>query len=310
MEDYGYRLYKSMFAPNGTSDSVMPDYMVTALDLTVEDHLVMQAACQKYVDSSISKTVNCPKDMSFQDFAKVYYRAYELGLKGCTTYKPSETRGAVLTTKVSETFSVDPKEIGITEPETGPHVYKLPRPDMLYGMTYKIRWLNVDAPFYLTFNYYVDSDGRKQPFEMFMNGKSVKHAEWIAGVTRLVSAVFRRGGDVRFLVEELEQVASPAGGQWLKDRYIPSLVAMIGHTLAKFLRDIDVLADGEIIAPTPLPEDGKVEESERTGMIEVVAYSGRETKGPGEICPKCNSPTLVPKEGCEVCMSCGYSTCG
>jgi ribonucleoside-diphosphate reductase alpha chain len=258
VEDYSYALYKSMGLP--TDD--LPSYMVTAQELSVSDHLAIQAACQEYVDSSISKTINCPPEMSFEDFAQVYSKAYSLGLKGCTTYRydPDAGRGSIL--------SVDSPK-----PRDTIEVVPAKRDPVLSGKTYKVRWPHQDESLYVTIN---SSEGR--PFEIFINSKSVKHAEWTSALTRLISAVFRKGGDFHFLVEELTQVMSSDGGAWIKvpggekPQFIPSVVALIGHVLADYFQ----------IKPEAAREH----------------------------CPKCYSPDFVSESGCKTCKSCGYSHCG
>jgi len=292
VEDYGYRKFKESLQLNYDLND-LPDYMVTAQDLTVDDHLAIQQSCQSYVDASISKTINCPESMTYEEFKEVYAKAFRMNLKGCTTYRPDHRsfRGAVLTVSNNKT-----EEKKVEEKD-----YKKSRPEQLNGKTYKIRWPNIDAPFYLTFNWY-EENGRKIPFEMFINSKSIVHAEWIAALTRLVSSVFRRGGNIKFLVEELEQVHSPGGGQFLNERYIPSLVAMIGATLARFLTDIGYLEKGEIIAPSPKPEEG-------LPVLKLPTTSTVIVNNMGEVCPQCNQPSLFYKEGCKTCQNCGYSTC-
>lgn len=120
VEDYGYKTYREMVLgggkPNGEG---LPDYMVTALELSVDEHLKIQAVCQEYVDSSISKTINCPADMSFEDFGEVYTKAYEMGLKGCTTYRPSDVRGSVLSLESRNQDMVDSETRGEECPSCG-----------------------------------------------------------------------------------------------------------------------------------------------------------------------------------------------
>lgn len=285
VEDYGYRLYRKIILngrkPNGEG---LPDYMVSASELTISDHLAMQEVCQKYIDASISKTINCPTEMTFDDFKEVYMKAYELGLKGCTTYRynpDNDVRGSVLKSK---------KQTKHQTPNLKP-----PRPLELNGRTYKVKWPGRnEANYYITINDYIDKDGQPKPFEIFINTKSAMHAEWIAALTRTISAVFRRGGDTKFLVEELEQVFSPEGGSWVNGRYVPSLVAMIGNIIAQHMKNIGYINDDEVIAPTPLPE----------------TISASQTGSKGDLCSKCQTFSVVRKEGCSTCLNCGYSNCG
>lgn len=284
-EDYGYRLYASKFPdlciPG--NEAPLPDYMVSTQDLKVKDHLVMQEVCQSYVDASISKTINCPKDMEFEDFRSVYEEADKRGLKGCTTYCPSPVRGSVLSKK--------------SEKELGKSII-MSRPEELSGQTYKIRWPRLDHAFYVTVNDYVDETGMIRPFEIFINSKSVKHQEWITALTRTVSAIFRRGGDVTFLIEELEQIHSSAGGHFIKGKYIPSLVGRIGLVLRQHYEKIGLL------------EKEEKPQAALDVIIEEVEDQVINWPEGAEICPKCNAPAFYHKEGCQVCESCGFSTCG
>lgn len=258
--------------------STLPDYMVTALELTIEEHLQMQAAIQKWVDASISKTINCPQEMTFEEFEQVYLRAYELGLKGCTTYRPNDTRGVILIKKEDD----QPKQ-------EEPTRVLADRPIVLEGKTYKVRWTDVPHAFYVTINDRVEPDGRRIPFEIFINSKSVAHHEWISALTRTISAVFRRGGDVTFLIDELQQVFSPAQGQWTRGRYVSSLVAQIGIIMEEHFEAIGLIKKES--EPKLITSDG-------------------EPKATGQICPRCGAPSLIHKEGCKECLSCGYSQCG
>jgi len=273
VEDYGYLMYCRMHGKsNGTK---LPDYMVTATELTVLEHLEMQGALQRHVDASISKTINCPEEMEFDEFKEVYSHAYDLGLKGCTTYRPSGVRGTVLSVKGEE----KPRAIGPVPV----------RPNELEGSTYKVKWAASKSAFYVTINDRIDRDGKRVPFEIFINTMSVKHSEWISALTRTISAVFRRGGDVTFLPDELEQIHSSDGGQWINQVYVPSLVAVIGQTINRHFVKIGLKE------PQAVPE---VE-------VEITQEMA------GERCPECEHPnSLVMSEGCGKCLVCGYSNCG
>lgn len=286
--DYGYLLYKEKFG-EPEKFSYLPDYMVSAMNLPVEAHVNIQAVCQKYVDASISKTINVPADMPFEDFKNVYTVAYESGCKGCTTYRPSDVRGSVM--------SVDEEK----KPEAKATVPTVaPRPEQLEGTTYKVKYPGMKEAFYITLNDIVREDGTKAPFEIFINSKSVKHQEWVVALTRMLSAIFRRGGDVAFIVEELAQVHSSMGGAFVKQKYMPSLVAFIGSVIEQHFIKIGLIADSGVIVPPEVAEGvkklfGKAEET--TGTL-------------GAVCPNCDSPTYFKQEGCGKCTSCGYSDCG
>jgi ribonucleoside-diphosphate reductase alpha chain len=170
----------------------------------------------------------------------------------------------------------------------------LDRPDGIPGKTYKIKWPENDHAFYITLNDLVQ-DGRRRPFEIFINSKNMEHYAWTVALTRMISAVFRRGGDVSFVVEELKAVFDPRGGQWVKGRYVPSILAAIGEVIEQHLIDIGFITD----AGNPL----QVEEAKKV--------VGDAAPVPGmRACPKCSAPTLIRQEGCDSCVSCGYSKCG
>ena len=268
VEDYGYQRFREIKGEpkrDGNGMPVgLPSYMVTAPELTVREHLLVQAAAQKYVDSSISKTINCPQEMTFEEFQDVYQQAYDLGCKGCTTYRPSAVRGSVLSSG-----------------KKGPEIVVPVREKELSGNTYKVKYDMQN--FYITINDFTDANGVRRPFEIFINTKSIRHQEWITALTRTISAVFRRGGEIDFLIEELEQVFSPTGGAWVEGKFVPSLVAQLGIILRKHL--------------------------EKLGMVEP-KQKAPEANETMEICPSCNQRSLTSQEGCEKCLSCGHATCG
>ena len=263
-------------------------FMTSAQELKPLDHIVMQAAAQKWVDSSISKTVNCPEDISFEDFEAVYMVAYHMGCKGCTTYRPNDVTGSVLSVTTDES----PVEKGDPElPKVAPLIAD--RPEAVDGTTYKLRW-NDDA-YYVTINQTHDDERNWfAPFEIFVMSKNPEHAAWIAALTRMISAIFRKGGDVRFVVEEMKNVFDPKGGQWVKGRYVPSLVAFLGDTLQQHLDVIGYQSTPEIAEPIELLE---VRGQPEPGIIP-------------DQCPSCKEFSMVKVSGCPTCSSCGYSKCG
>jgi ribonucleoside-diphosphate reductase alpha chain len=288
VRDFAVAAFREKFG-----DAELPDYFVTAQTLTPDDHLRVQAAAQKYIDSSISKTINLPEAISFEAFKDVYVEAYESGCKGCTTYRPNAVTGSVLT--VTETKAELPDDNGDDEtPKTGDIVYMhrpLDRPDVLIGQTYKIKWLDSDHAFYITVND-VQKDGRRRPFEVFINSKNMEAYAWTLALTRMISAVFRRGGDVSFVVDELKAVFDPRGGQWMDGHYVPSLLAAIGEVIHKHLVSTGFMAGAD---ETFAPDDKKVAAAEGA---------------PARHCPRCGSPSFVKLEGCDSCLSCSYSKCG
>ena len=281
--DYAVQMWRDKFG-----DADLPDYFVNAQTLAPKDHVKMQAAAQKWVDSSISKTINCPEDISFEAFKEVYSAAYESGCKGCTTYRPNAVTGSVLS--VSESSETTPETdhgaevIYMSEP--------LDRPQALEGQTYKLKWPDSEHAIYLTVNDVV-VNGHRRPFEVFINSKNMEHFAWTVALTRMISAVFRRGGDVSFVVEELKAVFDPRGGAWIKGKYIPSILAAIGGVLETHMVAIGFL-EGEGLGLKQDPQ--------------AVMPTG--ASGKGKACSSCGQYDLRMVEGCMTCASCGYSKCG
>ena len=287
--DYAVQLWRDKFA-----DRELPDYFVNAQTLAPTDHVKMQAAAQKWIDSSISKTINCPEDISFDDFKDVYMQAWDQGCKGCTTYRPNDVTGSVLT--VSESSEKAPGESADAphEVEGGDVIYMsepLDRPQSLEGSTYKLKWPDSEHAIYLTINDIIIG-GRRRPFEVFINSKNMEHYAWTLALTRMISAVFRRGGDVSFVVEELKAVFDPRGGAWVQGKYIPSILAAIGGVIEQHMVAIGFL-EGEGMGLKSDPQAQVVNTDTNRGKA----------------CPSCGQFDLVMIEGCMTCRSCGHSKC-
>jgi len=181
----------------------------------------------------------------------------------------------------------------------------LDRPGALLGRTYKINWPESDHGIYITINDILQ-DGRLRPFEMFINSKNVDHFAWTVALTRMISAVFRRGGDVSFVVEELKAVFDPRGGHWVEGRYIPSLLAAIGEVIERHM-----IATGFIVNPNADPEaEAPPIALPVSGPASAPAASIGDDTARLRGCPKCGAPGLIRQEGCDTCVSCGYSKCG
>ncbi|NYS26134.1 adenosylcobalamin-dependent ribonucleoside-diphosphate reductase [Rhodobacteraceae bacterium 2376] len=284
VQDHAVRLWRELHG-----DTPLPDYFVNAQNLAPMDHVRMQAAAQKWVDSSISKTINCPEDISFDAFKDVYMAAWDMGCKGCTTYRPNDVTGSVLS--VAESSEATP------EADTGADVVYLStpfdRPEALEGHTYKLKWPGSEHAIYVTINDTV-INGHRRPFEIFINSKNMEHFAWTVALTRMISAVFRRGGDVSFVVEELKAVFDPRGGAWVQGRYIPSILAAIGGVIEQHLIRIGFIA-GEGLGLKTDPE------AQRMAVGEAPL---------GRVCPSCGAPEMVMIEGCMTCRACGHSKCG
>jgi ribonucleoside-diphosphate reductase alpha chain len=316
VSDYAYRLFrrvKGEFAP-------LPDYFADAQVLTPEDHIVMQAAVQKHIDSSISKTINVPAEIPFDRFKDVYLQAYALGCKGCTTYRPNEVTGSVLEAReptspppIARPASQQP-ELPLPPPvpaaspkpadifEAGGVVYMtqpLSRPEALPGQTYKLSWPESEHALYITLNDIVQ-DGRRRPFEVFINSKNMEHYAWTVALTRMISAVFRRGGDVSFVVEEMKAVFDPRGGAWIGGRYVPSLLAAIGEVIERHMIEIGFL---------PPRNQRAAISDQKVAAGNTLISDQRSTMARMAQCPKCGEAALIRIEGCDQCTSCGYSKC-
>ena len=283
--DYAVQLWRDKFG-----NAPFPDFFVSAQNLTPADHVKMQAAAQKWVDSSISKTINCPEDISFDDFKEVYIQAYDTGCKGCTTYRPNEVTGSVLSAGSEEKLASDQEANGdiiyMSEP--------LDRPSTLDGNTYKLKWPDSEHAIYVTINDIIVNDKRR-PFEVFINSKNMEHFAWTVGLTRMISAVFRRGGDVSFVVDELKAVFDPRGGAWVGGKYIPSILAAIGGVLEEHMMKIGFIKD---------TDTSLFHKSSEVTKLENLKISQQKS------CTSCGQFDLQMIEGCMTCRSCGYSKCG
>jgi len=299
--DYAVQMWRDL-----KGDAPLPDYFVNAQTLGPLDHVRMQAAAQKWIDSSISKTINCPEDIGFDDFKEVYMAAWDQGCKGCTTYRPNDVTGSVLSvspeTEDQEHPAADTSAGGADAaggtafPTEGEVVYMsepLDRPQELEGATYKLKWPDSEHAIYITINDLVVA-GHRRPFEVFINSKNMEHFAWTVALTRMISAVFRRGGDVSFVVEELKAVFDPRGGAWMKGKYVPSILAAIGGVIEKHMIATGFLA-GEGLGLKGDPQ------------ADVIALQGGKR---GKACTSCGSYDLRMVEGCMTCASCGYSKCG
>ena len=284
--DYAVQMWRDKFG-----DAPLPDYFVNAQTLAPLDHVRMQAAAQKWIDSSISKTINCPEDIDFEAFKSVYMEAYETGCKGCTTYRPNDVTGSVLSVSEDKTPADSPAPVR----ENGDVIYMsepLDRPQELEGATYKLKWPDSEHAIYITINDLVVG-GHRRPFEVFINSKNMEHYAWTVALTRMVSAVFRRGGDVSFVVEELKAVFDPRGGAWMKGKYVPSILAAIGGVIEKHMIATGFLAgEGQGLKSDPQSE-----------VVNLDAPRGK-------ACTSCGSYDMRMVEGCMTCASCGYSKCG
>ena len=306
VEDYAHALFRRQFGPSAP----LPDSFVKAADFSPREHLEMQAAMQVHVDSAISKTINCPEDISFESFKNVYLEAHALGLKGCTTYRPNPVTGAVLQPVAEPQPKVAARErkVEISAVPAGERagvVYMAPpleREIVLSGFTYKLKWPGSDHAIYVTIND-IERDGRRRPFEIFINTRNLEHYAWTVALTRMISAVFRRGGDVTFVADELKAVFDPQGGHWIAGRYVPSLLAAIGEVIETHMIRTGFLQNDA--ARLPLAQ-AKAQAEGALGTA--AAASERPVRL--KLCPRCSSTEYTHREGCWVCDACGFSRCG
>lgn len=275
LRPYAVELYLQMF-PEPTLDSLKSDpRFITSDQVPLKDHLTIQAIAQRWVDSAVSKTINCPSSITYDEFKDVYLEAYNLGLKGCTTFRPSEVRQSILSTPSEPTQQLSLASTASVAPITSD--VPPPRPHYLTGGTYKLKPDNSRPAYYITINY---SDSGA-PLEIFINTKDVSSQSWIIALTRMLSALFRKGGDISFILEELSAIHDPTGGMWHNKTYYPSLVAAISSLIQT-----------------------------RTIPSASIIPSASLMSHPDVLCPNCQrADGWIPREGCEYCMNCGYSTC-
>lgn len=272
-KSYTKRLYEFC-----TKQTDTPNYMSTADQLEVSDHIRIQAALQKWIDASVSKTINVPEDIPYEDFVDVYKLAYESGCKGCTTFRPTAERMAILNAVPSTTAKIT---AGAED-----------RGEELDGTTYKIKWPSMSASMYVTINYKED-----RPHEIFFASKDAKFADWMTGLTLMISAIFRSGIDPAFIPNELKQVISASDTSWHNGKFVGSLVARIGQIIEQ-----DFIKKGII---QPVNQSSGIQSDVGARPI----AGNKAPKMRGSMCPSCGQPSVQHIEGCKKCTNCGYSAC-
>ncbi|MCB5185897.1 NrdJb [Methylobacillus gramineus] len=189
----------------------------------------------------------------------------------------------------------------------------LSRPEMLVGNTYKIKTPVTEHALYITINDVIMNEGTPQehrrPFEIFINSKNMDHFQWIVALTRVMSATFRKGGDITFLVEELKSVFEPSGGYFKKGgKYVPSLVAEIGEVLEQHLYQIGMLKK-----TSPDEHQQKLINEKRAEYLEKHTEEPINAEGfpkSAQLCNKCHTKAAIVMDGCLTCLNCGDSKCG
>lgn len=286
--DYAVRLWREL-----RGAEPLPDYCVDAQTLTPEDHLRMLATAQRYVDAGISKTINLPEDIAFERFKDVYLDAYAQDCKSCTTYRPNEVTGSILSTARAEPAPIHPTAaedgvIRLTPP--------LPSPDELDGKRYRIRWPDSDHALYVIITDILEH-GRKRPWEVFLISNEAEADEWRVALGRMISAVYRRGGDVAFVAAELKAISDKKGGAWLAGKRVPSLIAAIGDVIERHMRSTGFLA--------PPEEPALKAKALPLAVGDNLRPSGLQMRQ----CPKCGEAALIRIENCDQCTACSYSKC-
>lgn len=221
--DYAYKLYREL-----RGDGPIPPYFETAYDIKPEDHLEMLKTVSFYVDSSVSKTINVPRDYPIDSFFNLFLSAMQGGVKGLTVYREGSREGVLIREEKK------PAKTG--KPE---------RPYKLKGTTYKIK--TPRASYYITLNE-IEEGGRRRPFEIFINTKDASSIPWITALARLMSAVFVREENPSFLIDQLRSIVDPNGGYWRDGKRIPSVLSDIANVLEEYLAEL-----GKIEQKTPQP---------------------------------------------------------
>jgi hypothetical protein len=204
---------------------------------------------------------------------------------------------------------------------------KLERPEMLLGSTYKIKTPLSEHALYITINDVVLNQGTehelRRPYEIFINSKNMDHFQWIVALTRIISAVFRKGGDVTFLVDELRSVFDPQGGYFKKGgRYMPSLVAEIGDAIECHMKMIGMIEHTELDSYQKELLQAKREEYDSINSSSSMSTAPGDDAGDvsddtssdfppdAQLCKKCHTKATISMDGCMTCLNCGDSKCG
>jgi hypothetical protein len=191
---------------------------------------------------------------------------------------------------------------------------KLERPEMLMGSTYKVKTPVSDHAMYVTINDIILNPGteheQRRPFEIFINSKNLDHYQWIVALTRLMSAVFRKGGDVTFMVDELKAVFDPRGGYWQPGgKFMPSIIAELGHIIERHLKFIGLLPPDSLDEHQRRLVEMKRKEFEERNRQQDAFAKGHYPEG-AQLCKVCSTTAVVMMDGCLTCLACGDSKCG
>ena len=223
----------------------------------------------------------------------------------------------IVSYEVVKEDAAPPREAAVEAPSNIVQMHeKVERPERLLGSTYKVKTPLTEHALYVTINDIVLNPGTehelRRPFEIFINSKNMDHFQWIVALTRIVSAVFRKGGDVTFLVEELHSVFDPRGGYFKKGgKFMPSLVAEIGDVIEHHLRYIGLIKDKKVDEHQKTFLDGKRREFEQAAAARQEAEAEDDTFPEGsQLCTKCQTKAMIRMDNCLTCLNCGESKCG
>ncbi|KAB0587794.1 adenosylcobalamin-dependent ribonucleoside-diphosphate reductase [Comamonas kerstersii] len=308
VEDHAYRLYKAKFG----ADAELPAYFVSALEMTAAEHVAMMRAVQPYIDTAISKTVNIPADYPFEDFKNLYMESWKAGLKGCATYRPNDTLGAVLSVEAPKTEE-KPAPQPAAAHTSGLSAVVERRPEgPLNAVVDKIEYYTHDGVrrLYLVVSFmYVN--GVERPIEFFMPvGQTGESQQWITATMRSLSLA-ARGGFLDKALDDLRKVAwdrGPIRYGW-RDKEdgtrIPlwhdSEVALLAYAIQSIIAN----RASQEQQPAPInPAAPATVTATPAAATPAQAMSG--TK-----CPECGAHAVIKKDGCSFCTSCGYiGACG
>ena len=309
VEDFSYRLFKELFG----KDEPLPDYFVTALEMTAEDHMKMMEYVQPFIDSAISKTVNVPGDYPFEDFKDLYMQAWKAKLKGIATYRPNSTLGSVLTVKEEPKpeVKVEVKEVEADESDLNNQLIDKRPKGFLPGLIEKVEYVaeGQKCRFYLTIGFLTLTEGDKQvqrPIEFFLKNLEGEHDDqWIEATMRVLS-LSARGGQLSKALRDMKKV------QWNKGpvrlgftqhvdgyqvpKFHPSLTAAVAYAIENLIAKFE-----NTITPSTLDS---VQEEPKMSPVTNTAMNGRK-------CPECGAHAMVKRDGCEICTNCGLmGSCG
>ena len=305
VQDHAYRLYKALHG----DDAPLPDYFVSALEMSASEHVAMMRCVQPYIDTSISKTVNIPADYPFEDFKNLYMECWEAGLKGCATYRPNDTLGAVLSVESTQNQAQTHADKAPAAMHSGLETVIERRPEgPLNAVVDKIEYFTHDGArrLYLVVSFMI-VDGVERPIEFFMPvGQTGESQQWITATMRSLSLA-ARGGFLDKALADLRKVAWDRGpiryGSMVREdgSRIPlwhdSEVALLAYAIQSIIANRGL--------PQPAPSTSASPASPAEVHMPINGHVG------GKKCPECGAHAMIRKDGCNFCTACGHvGACG